>query len=159
VSATVLAQPAGFVARPDIANRIVPLVGKPAAVYCAGDQHSWNVLQEGIARSDGLGAVDRIGGVAAYFHSQVCATLTAQLRGRAVSAADLGSALLTLAHQAEHLHETLDEHAAECAALAAVPALARGFGVKPKAVAAVTNAARTARLAKGPPFSGPCPAP
>jgi lipoprotein-anchoring transpeptidase ErfK/SrfK len=37
---------------------------------------------------------------------------------------------LTFAHQVQYRQETLDERAVECAALAAVPAVARSFGVK-----------------------------
>jgi hypothetical protein len=151
-----LAPPAGFVARADLAKRMTPLVGKPVAVYCSGDQGSWNDLYEGVDRADGLGSVDRIGGDTAYLHSQVCAALTLQLRKKAVSTPALADALLTFSHQAQHLHETLDEHDAECAALVAVPALARAFGVKAGKVTAVTRAARTARLAKTTPYAGSC---
>jgi hypothetical protein len=155
-TAVALGPPAGFVARTDLAKRMAPLVGKPVAVECGTDQHSWNVLHEGVDRPDGLGSVDRLGGDTAYLHAEVCAAPTAQLRGKPVSTAALAGALLTFAHQAQHLHETLDEHAAECAALAAVPALARAFGVKPRSIPAVTSAARSARLAKPAPFNGSC---
>lgn len=154
----------GLIARPSLASRAAAIAGKPVDAYCAQTDDVWRTLtadRDARAGGDVLAYVDSVGGTTIFLSPTVCAPLLAKLNGRVVKLDLFGAALEALAHEAEHINGSIDEGATECAALAALPGLARSsFGIR-KAVTLRTVmqgawSRHRAAEAASPAYAGPC---
>lgn len=157
-----LTLPPGFVLQPQIAKRAALAAGKAVTVSCATNRAAWQSAAVENARGgkDAIAYVDAVGGTAVSLSPLVCRHLVNELAGRKVNWLDFGAAVHVLAHESEHLAGIEDEGVADCRALAAVPKLARAFGVKKAAtLKKVLQGAReshAAAVASSDEYRGPC---
>ena len=118
--------------------------GKPTFVLCARTDSAWQAKLSPwpyLRAADAITFHDEDG---SYFARLTCQRLEGWLRGKnAPTPAELGRAVLSLVHEANHVRGVIDESDADCAALRQMPAvLKRWFGIKrAKTLRAVMNAA------------------
>lgn len=150
LEAAVAAAPEGFRDSARLTPRAQAISGNTAAVvYCARTPLAWEGKVREHFGPDASAYRTRAMTVyaenAAYFSQSVCLALEKWLRGKRVSAWDVGISAHTFAHEAVHLSGVVDEQVAECSSLRALPeTLRQQFGVrKPTTLKAMVAAAKT----------------
>jgi hypothetical protein len=99
------------------------IAGKPVRARCGGARQ-WNAVGEGV-----LGYAV-VGGDLSTLAPRVCSRLRAMEAGaRPVDLLISGAALVTVAHEAEHLHGIANEAVAECYAIQRAPSVARALHI------------------------------
>lgn len=155
------AVPEGFRESARLSPIISRVAGVQATVYCASSPATWRdhiaeVYPAALPRWSSIVALTVRGEDFTRFATWECQALEGWLRGKPVTAAVLGRAILTLTHEAQHLAGITDEGAAECAGLRLVRSTAlRSFRVK-KQLAAVVAAARREHALKPASYRSVC---
>lgn len=122
--------PQGFVANPMISTAGSFVAGKSVTDWCGTNVVAFEAAAQSATGADLGGWIDgwaQPNGDAAYLHPDVCSTLTRWNAGRRVDPDKLAEALLTVAHESEHLAGVTDESVADCKALASLPAMINRF--------------------------------
>jgi hypothetical protein len=122
--------PAGFTANARLSAAASYVAGKPVVSYCARTQDEFDAADWGLG-GDGTVGYAYVGGTQEFLSPSVCLYLTKWQAKEKVARRYLAFALLTLAHEAEHLAGVADESIADCKALFAMPKLiARYFPLR-----------------------------
>ena len=128
---TAAAAPDGFRESVRLSPIVQALSTPEAKVYCALTPASWRDANLGNLRWASLNGKVRLAENAMYLAPWSCRPLELWKRGKVVPLADVGRALLTLAHETVHLRGIYDERTAECTALSELRSVARTyFGIK-----------------------------
>jgi hypothetical protein len=131
--------PPGFFEQPQLERIASDVAGKPVQVFCARDLSVWGEFvwqpreADAVVDEDGLTQPAR--GIA-YLPSDTCGFLVDRLAGKPSPTQTMGTAILALIHESEHLAGISNESTAECTALTLVPIVAIEYfhyASKPKA--------------------------
>lgn len=150
LSSTALAAPEGFRESSRLTPRAQAISGNTAAVvYCARTYAAWEAKVRTVFGDSApvarIRALTTYAEDAMYLSPSVCQPLEKWIRGKRVSPWDVGASAHVFAHETAHLAGTVEERAAECSSLRALPSiLRRHFAVKKaKTLSAMLVAAKT----------------